>query len=55
MLFQLKQIYSEGKSRKILFALLVGLWLRLPIIFYGGVGLLRMYGAYVDEISKKEV
>jgi hypothetical protein len=55
MLFQLKQIYSEGKSRKILFALSVGLWPRLLIIFYEGVKLLRMYEAYVDKRFRKYI
>jgi hypothetical protein len=55
MRFQLKLISSEGKSWKTLFALFVGLLLRLQVIFYRGVGLLKMSGVCEGGRFRKEV
>jgi len=55
MRFQLKLISSEGKSRKTLFTLFVDLLLRLQVIFYGGVGLLKMSRVCAGGRFRKEV
>jgi hypothetical protein len=55
MRFQLKLISSEGKSRKTLFALFVDLLLRLQVIFYGDVGLLKKSRVCAGGRFRKEV